>query len=89
MRSGSYGSFVLVLRKLVVDVLKDDCLKAGAVKPSTHDTGIYLKAVFDTSPLAEMDRKRLEIGAFMLFSTLLRKHFFGISDAVDYSTMAV
>jgi hypothetical protein len=36
-----------------------------------------------------MGRKRLEIRAFMLFSTLLRKHFFGIADAVDYSTMAI
>ena len=52
-------------------------------------TAIYLKAVFDTSPFAEMGRKRLKIRAFMLFSTLLRKYFFGIADAVDYSTMAV
>ena len=36
-----------------------------------------------------MGRKRLKIRAFMLFSTLLRKYFFGIADAVDYSTMAV
>ena len=36
-----------------------------------------------------MRYRRMTSLSFMLFSTLLRKHFFGIADAADYSKMAV
>ncbi len=56
---------------------------------SRPENRMFLYMRHMTSFRKNMRYRRMTSLSFMLFSTLLRKHFFGIADAADYSKMAV